>query len=190
VKNFAFIGAVGAAALALFFVLSSSVSHQGVKVGIRSAEACSKDEPTDCLPDMSYIDTEGNAWTRESLTGKVVMINFWATWCAPCKYEIPALSAAYKEYADDGFVLLGVMMDHDDVAGEELTAFAKSVGLAYPIVPIDADIWSMFDAPDALPTTFIYDRAGKLRLQHRGALSERQLADVVKDLLAEPAPGA
>lgn len=189
-KNFAFIGAVGAAALALFFVLSSSVSHHGVKVGIRSAEACSKTESADCLPDLSYLDTEGTAWTRESLARKVVMINFWATWCAPCKYEIPALTATYKHYADDGFVLLGVMMDHDEVAGEELAAFAKSVGLAYPIVPIDADIWSMFDAPDALPMTFIYDRAGKLRLRHRGALSESQLENVVKDLLAEPAPDA
>jgi thiol-disulfide isomerase/thioredoxin len=190
VKNFAFIGAVGAAALALFFVLSSSVSHKGVKVGIRSAEACSKTEPTDCLPDLSYLDTEGTAWPRESLTGKVVMINFWATWCAPCKYEIPALSATYKDYADKGFVLLGVMMDHDEVAGDELTEFAKSVGLAYPIVPIDADIWSTFNAPDALPMTFIYDRAGKLRLRHRGALSENQLESVVEELLAEPAPDA
>lgn len=188
-KNFAFIGAVGAAALALFFVLSSSVSHKGVKVGIRSAEACSKTDSADCMPDLSYLDTEGTAWTRESLAGKVVMINFWATWCAPCKYEIPALSAAYKEFADDGFVLLGVMMDHDEVSGEQLTEFAKSVGLAYPIVPIDGDIWSAFDAPDALPMTFIYDRAGKLRVQHRGALSESQLDSVVEELLAEPAPG-
>ncbi|HWN70645.1 MAG TPA: TlpA disulfide reductase family protein [Haliangium sp.] len=188
-RNIAFIGVVGAAALALFFALSSSVSHEGVKVGIRSAEACSATRPAECLPDLSYIDTDGTAWTREGLANKVVMINFWATWCAPCKAEIPALTATYQRHAGEDFVLLGVMMDSDDVSEQALTSFVQSVGLDYPVVPIDSDIWSAFDAPEALPMTFIYDRAGKLRLRHRGALSEGQLENVVKELLAEPAPG-
>jgi thiol-disulfide isomerase/thioredoxin len=190
VRNIVFIGVVGAAALALFFALSSSVSHEGVKVGIRSAEACSKSRPAECLPDLSYIDMDGTTWTREGLANKVVMINFWATWCAPCKAEIPALTAAYQSHAGEDFVLLGVMMDSDDVSEQALTAFSQSVGLDYPVVPIDAEIWAAFDAPEALPMTFIYDRAGKLRLRHRGALSESQLESVVKELLAEPVPGA
>jgi thiol-disulfide isomerase/thioredoxin len=190
VRNIAFIGVVGAAALALFFALSSSVSHEGVKVGIRSAEACSKSRPAECLPDFGYVDTDGTAWTREGLSNKVVMINFWATWCAPCKAEIPALTAAYQRHAGEGFVLLGVMMDSDDVSEQALNAFSQNVGLDYPVVPIDSEIWSAFDAPEALPTTFVYDRTGKLRLRHRGALSESQLENVLKDLLAEPVPGA
>jgi cytochrome c biogenesis protein CcmG/thiol:disulfide interchange protein DsbE len=190
VRNIAFIGVVGAAALALFFGLSSLLTHQGVKVGIRTAEACSKTQPADCLPDLSYLDTDGTTWPRESLTGKVVMVNFWATWCGPCKAEIPALTASYQRHAHENFVLLGVMMDADDVSDEALMSFSQSVGLDYPVVPIDSDIWTAFDAPDALPMTFIYDRTGKLRLRHRGALSESQLESVIQELLAEPAPGA
>lgn len=188
-RNIALVGVVGAVALALFFALSSSVSHEGVKVGIRSAQACSASRPSECLPDLGYIDMDGTAWTREGLANKVVMINFWATWCGPCKAEIPALTATYQRHAREDFVLLGVMMDSDDVPEQELSAFAESVGLDYPVVPIDSDIWNAFEAPDALPMTFIYDRAGKLRLRHRGALSESQLESVLKDLLAEPTPG-
>lgn len=189
-KNIVLLGGVGAAALGLFFFLSSSVSHEGVKVGIPSAQACSKSEPADCLPDLGYVDTDGTAWTREGLAGKVVMVNFWATWCAPCKAEIPALTATYRRHASEDFVLLGVMMDSDDVSEQALATFAQSVGLDYPVVPIDSEIWSAFDAPDALPMTFIYDRTGKLRLRHRGALSEGQLEGIVQELLAEPKPGA
>jgi thiol-disulfide isomerase/thioredoxin len=190
VKNIAFIGVVGVAALGLFFALSSSVGHQGVKVGIRSAAACSETKPAECLPDLGYIDTDGTAWTREGLANKVVMVNFWATWCAPCKAEIPALTATYQRHASEDFVLLGVMMDSDDVSEQALDSFVQRVGLDYPVVPIDSDIWSAFDAPSALPMTFIYDRIGKLRLRHRGALSESQLESVVKELLAEPVPDA
>lgn len=184
-KKLAFIGTVGSAGLALFFVLSSMVSEEGGKVGIRAAQACAKAGPAECLPDLSYIDTEGTTWTRESLAGQVVMINFWASWCGPCKAEIPALTASYRRYADQGFVLLGVMMDAESVSGPELTSFAESVGLHYPVVPIDPDIWWAYDEPDALPTTFIYDRAGQLRMRHRGPLSEGQLESVLDELLAE-----
>lgn len=189
-KKLAFIGAAGAAGLALFFVLSSSVGKEGMKVGIRTAQACAKTGPAECLPDLSYIDTEGTTWTRESLAGQVVMINFWASWCGPCKAEIPALTASYQRFADRGFVLLGVMMDAEAISGPELTSFSESVGLHYPVVPIDQDIWWAYDEPDALPTTFLYDRAGHLRMRHRGPLSEGQLESVLEELLAEETPDA
>lgn len=184
------IGAGVVVALGLAVVLSSTRSREGVKVGIRTAEACSETKPADCLPDLDYLDLDGTAWTRAGLADKVVMINFWATWCAPCKAEIPALTAAYQRHAGKGFVLLGVMMDSDDVSEQALAAFAKDVGLDYPVVPIDSEIWAAFDGPDALPTTFIYDRAGKLRMRHRGALSEKQLEEVVEQLLSEPGSDA
>lgn len=189
-KNVALFGAVGLSAVALFVILSSSVSSDGgkVKLGVPSAEACTSTEPTKCLPHIDYLDKAGTAWTHDALAGKVVMVNFWATWCAPCKAEIPALTAAYEHHGDEGFVLLGVMMDSDTVDDEALAEFNKATGLDYPVVPIDADIWTAFDAPDALPTTFIYDRAGTLRLHHRGPLSEPDLEAVLAELMAESAP--
>lgn len=190
-KKVAIIGALSAAVIALVVVAASwSVTRDGkkVKVGVRSAQACSQTEPADCLPQLDFVDTEGTDWPQELMAGKVVMINFWATWCHPCQAEVPALTATYQRYADKGFVLLGVMVDADSVGPSALDTFAKRWNLDYPVVPLDGTIWNEFGAPDVLPTTFIYDRTGKLRLRHRGALSESALEDVVEELLNEPAP--
>lgn len=191
-KKAALIGIASTAVVVLVVVLApspSSVTKTG-KVGPPTAEACSETSPGDCLPPLDFMGVDGRVWTQDELAGKVVMINFWATWCRPCQAEIPALTATYHRHADAGFVLLGVMMDSDDVSEDELDAFAKRYELDYPVVPLDGDIWREFGAPDALPTTLIYDRTGKLRLRQRGALSEATLGDSVEELLAEPAPGA
>jgi thiol-disulfide isomerase/thioredoxin len=193
VKKAALIGIASAIVVVLVVVLAPSPSSMTKKgsVGPRTAEACSETDPgDDCLPPLDFMGKDGTVWTKDALAGKVVMVNFWATWCRPCQTEIPALTATYHRHADAGFVLLGVMMDSDDVSDEELDAFAKRYNLDYPVVPLDGDIWREFGAPDALPTTLIYDRTGKLRLRQRGALSEASLRDDVEELLAEPAPGA
>ncbi|WP_428268406.1 redoxin domain-containing protein [Haliangium sp.] len=187
-KNIAVIGAVCVVAAGLFFVLSNMVTGGRVEVGIPSASACAKAGSAECLPTLAYVDTDGREWSADELAGKVVMVNFWASWCGPCKTEIPALSATQTRYADRGFVILGVMMDAAEVSPEQLTSFAKSHDLHYPIVPVDNEIWTAFDGPDALPTTFIYDRAGKLRVHHRGPLSEADLEQALETLLAESAP--
>ena len=191
-KKAALIGVASAAVIVLVVILApspSSMTNKG-KVGPARAEACTETAPGDCLPPLDFMDMDGTVWPKDDLAGKVVMVNFWATWCRPCQAEIPALTATYHRHADAGFVLLGVMMDSDDVSDEELAAFAERYELDYPIVPLDSDIWNEFGPPDALPTTLIYDRTGKLRLRQRGALSEASLRDSVEELLAEPAPGA
>src|SRR6185436_13307942 len=68
----------------------------------------------DCLPDLGYIDTTGAAYPRDALLGKVVLVNFWATWCEPCEKEIPDLSRAYQKYRSRGVVFLGVLIDNPD----------------------------------------------------------------------------
>src|SRR6185295_7105216 len=87
----------GTAGIVIFLFVHLSGSGSGVSIGTAHAQACNKAQGQ-CLPDVKYVDTGGNAYTPESLAGKVVVVNFWATWCHPCQKEIPDLSKAYEKY--------------------------------------------------------------------------------------------
>ena len=183
-KKLALFGFMVAAAAVLVVVVASSSVKNG-KVSLRSAEACTSKDTPECLPQLGYLDTQGSFWTEKELHGKVVMINFWASWCGPCKQEIPDLAAAFSKYREQGFVLLGVMTD--DPSDAELAHFARANHLEYPVIRLDQGIYDAFDYPSKLPTTFVYDRGGKMRYFHEGAVDGDDLDDVVKELLAETA---
>jgi thiol-disulfide isomerase/thioredoxin len=169
-------------------VQMSSVSSSGVKVGARPAAAsCTKENTVDCLPKVTFIDSKQEFWTPELLAGKVVVVNFWATWCKPCRKEIPAFSRAYDKYKDQGLALFGVMTD--DPSDSELGRFSAEVGIHYPVVRVDQELMHVFEYPEALPTTFVYDRAGNLRVRHRGGLTDGDLEQMIGSLLAEGTPG-
>ncbi len=172
-------------AVAAFILMQMySVDHRGVQKGIPAARACDKAD-AECLPKLTFMDVTGEAYTPESLAGKVVVVNFWATWCGPCRSEIPDLTRVSHAHTTD-LVLLGIQTDW---AGKpHLDAFAADSGLDYPVVPADQEILSAFGYPNALPTTFIYDRAGNLRFSHRGPLSSAALEDALAPLLAEVTP--
>lgn len=150
--------------------------------GVQTAEAqCEKAGHLDCFPEVGMLDTQGYAWTGEETRGKVVLVNFWATWCKPCVREIPLLNNYYEQYKDDGLVILGVMTDA--VTDDQLKHFARRHNLTYPVVRSDQLIMQAFDYPDALPTTFLYDRSGKFHSRHIGPLSETWLEQRLPKLL-------
>jgi thiol-disulfide isomerase/thioredoxin len=158
----------------LFVVLSGG--------GTASAKTCQVGE-RNCLPDVSYIDTMGTAYTPQSLAGKVVIVNFWATWCKPCQKELPDLSKVYEQYKDRGLVILGVMTDDPD--NQALLNFQSDNMMAYPVVRANSEILISYDYPKALPTTFIYDRHGKRAHYQVGPLHADQLSKLVDPLLAQ-----
>jgi thiol-disulfide isomerase/thioredoxin len=171
----------GTAGLIIFlFVHLSSDPSKPIQVGSKSASACTKGKDN-CLPDVSYIDTDGRAWTAEELGGKVVVVNFWATWCKPCEHEIPDLSRVYEKYKQRGVVMLGVMADNVD--NSELLNFRSDHEMTYPVVRMNSDINVSFGYPRSLPTTFVYDRGGRQITQRVGALREQQLIDMIEPLL-------
>lgn len=166
-------------------------SDSGGIPGVKSAAAaCSekggKAGGRDCLPGVTFVDSEGQAITPEQLEGKVVAVNFWATWCHPCKVEIPALTRFYERYQDKGFVLLGVLAD--DVDNTELEAFAREFGLRYPVIRLDYEVGDAFGLPRGYPTTYVYDRTGRLRFEEMRAIREAPFEKLITELLAEPAP--
>jgi thiol-disulfide isomerase/thioredoxin len=150
--------------------------------GTASAKTCQVGE-RDCLPDLSYVDTSGVAYTPQSMAGKVVVVNFWATWCGPCLKEIPDLSRVAEQYKDRGVVVLGVMTDAPD--NQTLLNFQSDNMMAYPVVRASSEILISYDYPKALPTTFIYDRRGKRAHSHVGPLRADQLAKYLDPLLAQ-----
>jgi peroxiredoxin len=181
------IGGIVAASLGIVIFLivqMSSVNEKGqVRVGARPAAAACNDTSKGCLPKLTFVDTTNNAFPPESLAGKVVVVNFWATWCRPCNAEIPAFSRVFEHFKGQDLVMLGVMTDDPDA--QTLLNFTSDHELLYPVVRADRDILSAFEYPEAIPTTFVFDRKGTQRTFHRGAMSEQDLTKTIEQLLAE-----
>jgi thiol-disulfide isomerase/thioredoxin len=176
-------GAVGLVVFLLMQFSHVSVEKDGVKVGVgvQAAEAgCYQDGPN-CLPPIEFIDVTGAVWTPESLAGKVVVINFWATWCRPCQSEIPDLAKVSRKYKDKDVVILGLMTDHP--ADSQLKSFQQRYGLDYPVIRVNPELSEAFGHPQALPTNFVYNRTGHLVFDSPGAISAGALEREIKQLL-------
>lgn len=175
------VGLAGVVGMIIFlFVHFSANPRQPVKIGSKSASAdCSGQQ--DCLPDLNYVDTHGTAYTPDNLKGKIVVVNFWATWCPPCKKEIPDFSRVFEKYKDKGLIVLGVLME--DVDANALMNFQSDHEMSYPVVRGTAQIDAAYGRPKNYPTTFIFDRSGHLVFGEPGGLSERKLLSIVEPLI-------
>ena len=167
--------------VAVFIAVQFSfVGKDGVKMGVNKASACVEDSPR-CLPELTLVDTTGRQWTRDQLAGKVVVVNFWATWCHPCLEEIPALAAVYERHKKE-MVLLGVI--EEQISDESVRSFADANHMTYPLVVANAAIAQAFGHPSVLPTTFVYDAGGRQRRVEQRGLSEPELEQMVTELIA------
>jgi thiol-disulfide isomerase/thioredoxin len=114
------------------------------------------------LPDFSVKDLQGREVSSAELRGKVVLIDFWATWCQPCKKEMPGYQKLLDRYSTRGFAIVGfkfdTMMDTEDPF-----TFAKKIGVRYPLAVAADDLKQKFGGIEGLPTTMLYDRQGILR---------------------------
>lgn len=122
-------------------------------------------------------DTAGSPQRLADLKGKWVVVNFWATWCAPCVKEIPEIAVFAKEQGDKTRVL-GVALDWDDE--KQVTSFAKKVGHTYPLVLGTDASEKAFGKMKGLPTTIVYDPSGKVVYQKTGTVTKELLLRIVK----------
>ena len=161
------------------------ISVPGCK-GIATPGGTGKPVPLASEPDVTFKDLEGNSVPLASMKGKVVLVNFWATWCEPCRGEIPILIGLQQKYSGKGFTLLGAAMD--DEGKKVVEPFVKttqfSVGgqpstMNYPIVLGNDDIASQFGGLLGMPTSFLISRDGKIVKKYMGSLNENQ---IVKDV--------
>ena len=133
------------------------------------------------LPDFSLEDLDGNLLTKADLDGKVSLVNFWATWCGPCKIEMPWFVDFQRRYKDRGFTVLAVSLDED--GWEPVREFADEFNFNFPVVLGDDTLAEDFGGIWALPTTFIVDRSGTVLYRHTGLVSKATYESEIEGLL-------
>ena len=116
-------------------------------------------------PGFDLVDRDGNRVALADLQGEVVMVNFWATWCGPCREEMPHLEALYQRYSDLGFTLLGVNVEEDSSGADE---FLAETPVSFPILFDPENAVSKLYNVVAMPSTVLIDRSGNMRFIHHG----------------------
>ncbi len=137
--------------------------------------------PGDPAPRLAGKTLESERWHIEWNKSKATLVNFWATWCVPCKDEMPALQKLHAEYADDGLQIVGVLMD--PVKDNELRAFLEPLALTYRIVRPDSRANEDWGGIVVMPITFLVDPTGRIVRRYVGATPE-QVAGLVRDVEA------
>ena len=148
-----------------------------------SGPAASNAATAAAAPDVQFAKLDGGQLRLSELRGRVVVLNFWATWCIPCRAEIPALNAMQKAMDAEGLTIVGVA--NDDTV-ERIQAFQTDLKQDYTLVLGAADVAAQLPAP-ALPTTYIIDRQGRIREKFIGERSQAAFEAVIKPLLIEGA---
>jgi thiol-disulfide isomerase/thioredoxin len=141
-------------------------------------------------PNVTFDDLQGNRVTLASMKGKVVLVNFWATWCEPCRGEIPILIGMQTQYGPKGFTTLGVAMDEEGkkvvdpyVHTTQFNVGGQPMTMNYPIVLGSDDIATQFGGLLGMPTSYLISRDGKIAKKYVGALNEAQIKKDVETQL-------
>ena len=131
-------------------------------------------------PNFSRIDLEHQKIALASYRGKVVLLNFWATWCGPCLTEMPTFAEWQKHYGSKDFQVIGISMD--DAAPRVISTVAK-LKLNYPVLMGDEHLGDAYGGILGLPTTFLIDRTGRIRARYQGAANLSNIRGDIESLL-------
>jgi len=132
-------------------------------------------------PNFSLKSFDGKIVELSKLKGKVVVVNFWATWCPPCRAEIPDFIKVYDTYKSKGFEIVGIALDED--GWEKVKPFVDKNKISYPIVLGTAAVVQQYGGIEGIPTTFIVDKKGNVVERQVGMLTKGMLEQKIKVLL-------
>ncbi len=134
-------------------------------------------------PDFAFKDLKGNDVSLSACKGKVIFLNFWATWCGPCRKEIPGFIEVYREYKDKGMTIIGISLD--ETGPDSVLSFAESFKINYPVVMGTPKIVRDYQPGNFIPATIIIDKKGKIRERHVGYMAKATLKEYFLKLAEE-----
>ena len=146
--------------------------------GAACAQAKTEVEATPA-PEFSLQDLQGNSLSLSSYKGKVLILNFWATWCPPCRREIPDFIEAYKDLKDKGLEILGVSVD--SLSADALRDWAQKAGMNYPVALATQKIVQDYEPGEFIPATIVIDRRGRIRYRQSSLMDKETLLRLFKE---------
>jgi thiol-disulfide isomerase/thioredoxin len=151
--------------------------HLGALIGVESG---AHDRPV-----FSVQTLDGRTVSDSAFRGRVVLVNFWATWCLPCRAEMPLLNAMAQRHAEAGLVVLGLSVDR--APSDVVQTFLRERGITYPVAIVGRDVETAFGGVQGYPTSVLLDRSGRARYKVVGPLAMASLEPAVRRLLRDTA---
>lgn len=142
-----------------------------------------KDGNLPSAPDFTITDLNGNEISSSDYEGKVIFVNFWATWCSPCRVEIPGFVEVYEEYKNKGMQIIGISVDQ--FGADKVRDFVKKYEITYPVAMATNQIVRDFELGRAIPETIIIDKSGTIRHKHIGYMDKETLTNYFLQLAEE-----
>jgi peroxiredoxin len=168
-------------------VIASSLALNSCKsyYSVRAADSSVKtDHERKAAPEFELKDADGKTVRLSDYKGKVILLDFWATWCGPCKIEIPWFIDFERKYKDRGFAVIGVSMDEE--GWTVVKPFVTDLAINYRILQGSDQTAQMYGGVEALPTTFLIDRDGKIAATHVGLAGKEDFENGIKKLVERP----
>ena len=173
--------AVVVIAAMLFF--GSHLAHKRQAEAARSGSLVAGQIIGKPAPDFTLKTLDGNTLKLSDLRGKAVVLNFWATWCPPCKVELPWFVDLQKQYGPQGLQIVGI--SEDEGGKDKVAAFVKEMGVNYTVAVDDDTVAGKYGDVEDLPTTFYIDRNGKIVQFAMGLVDRSEIEDKMKAALAQ-----
>jgi thiol-disulfide isomerase/thioredoxin len=175
-------------ALLVVAVVAAAMLYFGFHMARRSGSTPPPVTKSGPAPDFTLQSLDGNSMRLSDLRGKAVLLNFWATWCSPCKIEMPWFIDLQKQYGAQGLQIVGVAMD--DASKEDIAKFAKDMGVNYPVLLGKEAVGEAYGGIPALPESFFIGRDGKIVDKIIGLRDKSDIEDAIKKALNTQAPNS
>ena len=172
--------------LVLVALVVALMLFAGFHMARRSGDASAVNFKNRVAPDFELKSLDGQTVHLSDFRGKAVLLNFWATWCEPCKIEMPWFVELQKQYGPQGLQVIGVAMD--DASEQDIAKFAKNMGVNYPILIGKEAVGDAYGGIPFLPFTFFIDRSGKVTDKIPGLRSRSDIEDNIKKALGSGQP--